>query len=60
VLVIANSLPHFETFQRLRDDGIAAYAAVLLWLAGVLTLRWRARSGVLPLPKLAGTPGIAA
>jgi len=44
LLVIANTLPHFAVFQRFRDDGLAAYAAVLLWLAGVITLRLRARA----------------
>jgi alpha-1,2-mannosyltransferase len=37
-VVIANTLPHFPICQRLRDDGLAAYAAVLLWLVGVITL----------------------
>jgi hypothetical protein len=41
--VIANSLPHVQFFQRLRDDGVAAYAALLCWLAGVVLLRRRSR-----------------
>ena len=38
-MVIANTLPHFPACQRLRDDGLATYAALLLWLVGVITLR---------------------
>jgi hypothetical protein len=44
VQVIGNMLPHFRVFQLLRDDGLAAYAALLLWLAGILVVWKRARS----------------
>jgi hypothetical protein len=39
VNVIANSLPHIDACQRLRDTGLAAYAALLCWLAAVVVLR---------------------
>jgi hypothetical protein len=40
VNVIANTLPQLGVFQRLRDDGLATYAAVLVWGTGVVVL-WR-------------------
>jgi hypothetical protein len=40
LLIIANTLPHLQFCQRLRDIGIASHAALLLWLTGVIAL-WR-------------------
>jgi alpha-1,2-mannosyltransferase len=44
VFCLANTLPHFQKFQLLRDCGLATYAALLLWLTGMLVLRTRDRS----------------
>jgi hypothetical protein len=41
--IVANTLPHFGQFQRLRDDGLAMYAALSLWLVGCLVLWQRGR-----------------
>jgi hypothetical protein len=46
VVVVANTLPHFLVFQRLRDDGLAGGAALVLWLAGVIVLGKRGRPGL--------------
>jgi alpha-1,2-mannosyltransferase len=35
---VANTVPHFQTFQFLRDCGLATYAALLLWLTGMVVL----------------------
>jgi hypothetical protein len=43
VTLVANTLPHFAVFQRLRDDGLAGYAALLLWLVGIVALWERGR-----------------
>ncbi len=53
VLVIANTLPHFPAFQRLRDDGLAAYAALLLWLTGVTVLASGRRQPAVAAPQQA-------
>lgn len=37
---VANTLPHFQTFQLLRDCGLATYAALGLWLVGMAVL-WK-------------------
>jgi len=59
VLVIANTLPNFPAFQRLRDDGLAAYAALLLWSVGIVTL-WRRTRGLAAARELPRAPGLAA
>jgi len=41
---LANALPHFPKFQLLRDCGLATYAALLLWLAGMIILSTRSWS----------------
>jgi hypothetical protein len=38
---IANALPHFPELQLLRDCGLATYAALLLWLIGMIILGTR-------------------
>lgn len=40
--VIANALPQFPVFQRLRDDGLATAGALLLWTTAVVLLRKQA------------------
>jgi hypothetical protein len=46
----ANALPHFATLQRLRDGGLATYAALLLWLIGVVVLARRTRGAATIMP----------
>jgi hypothetical protein len=41
--VVANLLPHFPTMNKVRDGGLAMYAAVALWAAGIAVLRARRR-----------------
>jgi hypothetical protein len=41
VNVVANALPNFVGLEILRDLGLAMYASLGLWLAGVGLLRWR-------------------
>jgi hypothetical protein len=50
VYAIANALPHFPRLQLLRDGGLAMYAALLLWLTGMIILWKRGRLGVMNLP----------
>ncbi len=47
----ANALPHLPVFQLLRDCGLATYAALVLWLVGVVALRAgeRPTAGAAPL-----------
>jgi hypothetical protein len=40
---LANALPLFPRLQALRDGGLAMYAALLLWLAGMIILWKRGR-----------------
>jgi alpha-1,2-mannosyltransferase len=46
VYCVANTLPHFQSLQLLRDCGLATYAALLLWLVGMVVLSTRRRSDV--------------
>ena len=39
---VANVLPNLPDMGLVKDAGLAMYAAVLLWLLGVVTLRRRA------------------
>jgi hypothetical protein len=41
---VANTVPHLPRFQLFRDCGLATYAALLLWLAGIVILRNQGRS----------------
>lgn len=43
VNIIANALPHFPGLELVRDLGLAAYAALLLWLLAALRLRQQTR-----------------
>jgi hypothetical protein len=36
--VVANLLPHFPSMTKLRDGGLAMYAALALWATGVAVL----------------------
>jgi hypothetical protein len=47
---VANLLPHLPSLIRLRDGGLAMYAALALWLLSVLVLRKCVRD---PIPALA-------
>jgi hypothetical protein len=40
IYLIGNALPHIPGLQLIRDCGLATYAALLLWLAGMVIL-WR-------------------
>jgi alpha-1,2-mannosyltransferase len=42
---IANALPQFPSLQILRDRGLATYAALLLWLTGMIILWKHGRPG---------------
>jgi hypothetical protein len=53
---LANALPHFPTLQLLRDCGLATYAALLLWLVGMIILSTGRRSESAQLDQ----PGISA
>jgi hypothetical protein len=52
VYCVANALPHFPQLQLLRDCGLATYAALLLWLAGMILLNTPGRSASLRLERL--------
>jgi hypothetical protein len=43
--VVLSTLPRLPVFEVTRDLGLAAWAALLLWLAGVVVLRARTRCG---------------
>ena len=54
--VVANALPLVPGLQLIRDDGLAGYAALLLWLVGAVVLWRRARRPAVaapPVPALA-------
>ena len=55
----ANIVPHLPKFQLLRDCGLATYAALLLWLAGLVILWSRGRSAS-ALPDQPPVSGVAA
>jgi hypothetical protein len=60
VHLIGNALPHIPGLQPLRDCGLATYAALLLWLAGIVIL-WRSgRSLSLPVRARPPITGAAA
>jgi hypothetical protein len=42
VNIVANALPSFPGLELLRDDGLAMYAALLMWVVG-MTLLWARR-----------------
>jgi hypothetical protein len=54
--VVGNTLPHFPVMQRLRDDGLASCATLLLWLAGCVVVRKRGR---LPQEVSPGQPAVS-
>jgi hypothetical protein len=58
--VVANLLPHFPAMSKLRDGGLAMYAAVALWATGIAVLWTRRRRTILRPAEPAGFHPVAA